>query len=322
MDDPRARLLSRLAARDALFLLHVNADPDCVGSAFALHEAFGGTIGASQGVGKSARRLADRLGIVIDEWPHPEQFGTVVAVDTSSRSQLGRLGERAKNPALVDHHKYGDLREVADAYAWDPTRPSCAEVVLDLLDHADKTPTPRAALGLLAGIVADTQRFRHADARTLRDAARLLDLASARLEDVEALVAPDDDEEDDTVSRRIATLTAAQRATQERIGDMVLATSQVGSFDAAAAAALVRAGADVALVANVHASRARLSLRASTGARSAGLDLGIIANEAAREAGWSGGGHEGAAGLSGEPPETKARDAVLARLRAWLEARA
>src|SRR5438067_4512912 len=121
-----------------------------------------------------------------------------------------------------------------------------------------------------------------------------------------------DEEDGDDASMRKATLVAATRARVETVGDgWLVATSEVGSFDAAAAAALVRAGADVALVASERRDRARVSMRASARALAKGLHLGRAANEAAREVGWSGGGHEGAAGLSGDPPSAEARDAVL-----------
>src|SRR5438067_11662991 len=113
-----------------------------------------------------------------------------------------------------------------------------------------------------------------------------------------------DEEDGDDASMRKATLVAATRARVETVGDgWLVATSEVGAFDAAAAQALVRAGADVALVASERPDRARISLRASTRALAKGVHLGEIANAAARDVeGWSGGGHEGAAGLSGAPP--------------------
>lgn len=314
-------LLERVRAGGVLWLVHVNADPDSVGSAAALAEAFGGEVGAPEGVSRAGRALAQDLGLAVDPWPHPENFRTVVAVDTSSRSQLGRLGPRVAHPCLVDHHAYGDLQEGAPAKAWDPTRASCAEVALALLDLAGVEPSRRAALALLAGLVADTARFRHADPRALRDAARLSEVSGAKLEDVYSLLDADEEEQEgDEASRRKATLVAAQRMTIDAVNGWMLATSEVGAFDAAAALALVKAGADVAVVSRERRDRSRLSLRASPRALAKGLHLGQLANEAAIEVGWSGGGHEGAAGMSGPPPLGPARAALLRRVRSTLEA--
>jgi phosphoesterase RecJ-like protein len=315
------RLLAQVRGRSVLWLLHVNADPDCVGSAFALREAFGGVVGAPEGVSKDGRALAERLGLAVDPWPHPEQFDAVVAVDTSSRSQLGRMGAHVARPLLVDHHRYGDLLEGAPAAAWDPARASCCEVVLDLLDRAGVAPSRGAAFGLLAGLVADTARFRHADAPSLRAAARLVEESGATVESVYAFLDRGDEEDPHDVSARKATLVAASRAQIDQWGAWLVATSEVGAYDAAAAGALVRAGADLALVGMEKPANARMSLRTSVRAREAGLHLGEVANAAAREVGWSGGGHEAAAGLQGKPPLAAAREAVLRRARVVLEGR-
>lgn len=98
----------------------------------------------------------------------------------------------------------------------------------------------------------------------------------------------------------------------------LVAVSRVGSFDAAAASALVRAGADLAIVGREKSDEARLSLRASPRLRA--IHLGELANAVAREIEWSGGGHEGAAGMRGAPPLRKAQDALVAAARKKLEA--
>jgi len=241
-----------------------------------------------------------------------------VAVDTGSASGLGRLAPRLPHPLLVDHHRYGDLHDISPAMAWQPERASCAEVVLALLDHARIEPSPAAARALLAGLVSDTARFRHADAHSLRAAARLAERSGARIDDVYAMLEADDDEEPDTLDLRRATLKAAGRALIEEVHGHLVATSRVGAFDAAAAAALVRAGADLAIVGTEKSDAARLSVRAS--ARLRGLHLGELMNAVGRGIGWSAGGHEGAAGMRGEPPLARAQEAVLAELRRRLEA--
>src|SRR5439155_21918987 len=94
---------------------------------------------------------------------------------------------------LVDHHAYGDLLERAPAVAHDATRASCCEVALALLDRAERAPSRDAAFALLCGLVADTARFKWADARALRDAARLLDASGATMEDALKVLSSDDE---------------------------------------------------------------------------------------------------------------------------------
>lgn len=326
MDEAPARaLLQRLEGGSVLWLLHVSADPDCVASAFALREAFGGDVAAPGGVSRTGARLARRLGLEPDEWPHPDPYGAVVAVDTSSRSQLGRMGPKVAAPLLVDHHRYGDLVQLAPAHAWDPDRASCAEVVLALLDLAGRRPSPAAAFGLLCGLVTDTARFRFADEAALLAAARLKGLAGTTLEKTYAFLDADPDAEEEDggsdLDMRRAVLTAVTRASVSLVGGHLVATSEVGAHDASAAGALVRAGADLAVVGNEKQSVARMSLRASDRLREEGVHLGELANAVAREVSWSGGGHEGAAGLSGPPPLEKARSRLLLHVRRKLEGR-
>lgn len=310
-------LLSRLREPGAriLWLLHVNADPDCVGSAFALREAFGGVVAQTQGMNRAGERLARQLAFEPEPIAHPQNFSLHVAVDTGSRSSLGPLADLPV--CLVDHHRYGDLHERAPAAAWDPARASCAEVVLALLERAGVAPSALAARALLTGIVTDTARFRHADTHALRAAARLVELAGMRIEDVYASLS-DDEEDVDTRDARLATLRAAQRAEIVEMDGFLVATSHVGSYDALAANALVRSGADVAVVAIERGDLARMSLRAS--ARVRGLHLGELVNAVGRAAGWSAGGHEGAAGMRGAPPVGPVRERLLAELKVRLEA--
>lgn len=314
-------LLRRVRAGRTLWVLHNNADPDCVGAANALVKAFGGVACAPEGLSREGRALAERLGLALDPWTHPEQFDAVVAVDTSSRAQMGRLGPLIPAPLLVDHHRYGDLQASAPAMAWDPTRASCCEVVLALLDRAGAIPTKETMFGLLAGIVTDTARFRYGDARALRDAARLVEASGWTAESVIELLEHAQEESGDEISQRKAVLLAASRAQIEQWGDWLVATSEVGAHDASAAAMLVRAGADLALVAVEKPTHARMTLRCSVRAKDAGLHLGEVANAAARGAGWSGGGHDAAAGLQGKPPAAPVRDALLRMARAKLGGR-
>jgi len=45
-----------------LYLCHRNADPDAIGSAFALSQAFGGTLGAVDDLSRDRRALAEAIG--------------------------------------------------------------------------------------------------------------------------------------------------------------------------------------------------------------------------------------------------------------------
>jgi nanoRNase/pAp phosphatase (c-di-AMP/oligoRNAs hydrolase) len=307
-----------------LFLVHANADADSVGSAIALSRRFGGEIGAPAGVSYAGRKLADALATPLDPMPRPERARRVVVLDASSRVQLGPASDAGRGALLFDHHAYGDLAADALATVRDERRSSTCEVVLDFLDARGLPPDRASAQALLTGLVADSARFRFADERTFRAVARLLDLGAA-YEPALALLEEEDEHRD--LSRRVATLKAAARVEFVEAGGMLLATSRVGAYESAAAAGLVRMGADLAVVyTDREADRSRVSLRASAALVERGVHLGELANALARElpvgkGGGGGGGHDAAAGLNGAFDGACAAREAVARVARVLEAK-
>ena len=278
-----------------LYLCHRNADPDAVGSAFALREAFGGDIGAVEGVSRTAASLRSAMGADIEIDPSPQGYDLVVVVDTAVGQQIG--GFNLRDYAVVDHHRDRDLIESALFYIQRPAD-STAEIVWEILKRSDILPTREAALGLVVGIITDTGRFKHSGASSFRTVAEILE--RTKLEYAEALEVlsrvPTER------SRRIAALRAASRAEIEWTDDWVVVSSEVGAFEGSSAMTLVEIGADVALVGGDHGDVSRVSGRARRDAVLAGLDLAAIMGEVARGRGGDGGGHRGAAALEAAGP--------------------
>lgn len=317
-DDAHA-ILREAADGRTLWLVHANADPDAIGAAFALARGLGGVVGETAGVSSAGKRLAERVGCVTDPLPDPAQHARVALVDTSSRAQLGALGAKldARSLVIVDHHAYGDLLDSARLAFVDPARSSACEVALALLRRAERAIEKDVALALLTGLVSDSARFRHSNADTLRDALALTTEHGLTIAD--ALAVLDDEEPGGDLPRRIAQLKAGSRVAYEERAGLLLVRSRVSAHDGDAASALLRLGADLAIVESERGTRSRVSMRASRAILARGVHLGEIANAVARDAGWSGGGHEGAAGLNGSPPAARVADAVLARVRAVLD---
>ena len=278
-----------------LYLCHRNADPDAVGSAFALREAFGGDIGAVEGVSRTAASLRSAMGADIEIDPSPQGYNLVVVVDTAVGQQIG--GFNLRDYAVVDHHQDRDLIGSALFYIQRPAD-STAEIVWEILKRSDILPTREAALGLVVGIITDTGRFKHSGASSFRTVAEILE--RTKLEYAEALEVlsrvPTER------SRRIAALRAASRAQIEWTDDWVVVSSEVGAFEGSSAMTLVEIGADVALVGGDHGDVSRVSGRARRDAVLAGLDLAAIMGEVARGRGGDGGGHRGAAALEAAGP--------------------
>lgn len=278
-----------------LYLCHRNADPDAVGSAFALREAFGGDIGAVEGVSRTAASLLSAMGADMKIDPSPDVYDLVVVVDTAVGLQIS--GFDLKDYAVVDHHRDRDLIEAALFYIQRPAD-STAEIVWEILEESEILPTREAALGLVVGIITDTGRFKHSSASSFRTVAEILERTELEYADALEVLSRVPTER----SRRIAALRAASRAEIEWTDDWVVVSSEVGAFEGSSAMTLVEIGADVALVGGVHGDVSRVSGRARRDAVMAGLDLAAIMGDVARGRGGDGGGHRGAAALEAAAP--------------------
>lgn len=272
-----------------LYLCHRNADPDAIGSSFALSRAFGGAIGAVDDLSRTGVSLAKIIGANVLINPRIEDYDLVVVVDTSVVTQLGdRMPARY---ALVDHHLDDGLLDDALFYIQKPAK-STAEIVWTILKENGKKIDKMEALGLLAGMIADTGRFKRASPGTFRAAAEILEAGGFAYEEAqEALFVPAN------ISQRIAVLKAASRAQVMRQGDWIIACTEVNSFEGSAANALVDLGADVAFVAGRHGDLVRISARCSREAVQMGCNLAQILGEVGRAHGGDGGGHRSAAAL-------------------------
>jgi phosphoesterase RecJ-like protein len=283
--------------RNVLYLCHRNADPDAIASSFALSRAFGGTIGAVDDLSRTAASLAETIGADVLINPRAEDYDLVVVIDTSVRMQLGN--SLPASYALVDHHLDEGLLDDAIFYIQRPAK-STAEIVWRILKENGKKADRKAALGLLAGMISDTGRFKRATPDTFLTAAEILVSGGFAYEEAqESLSVPA------SISQRIAVLKAASRAQIVRQGDWLVACTTVNSFEGSAAMALVNLGADVAFVAGRHGkdNRVRISGRSNREATLRGLNLAQLLGEVGKAHGGDGGGHMSAAALeaTGDP---------------------
>lgn len=295
-----------------LYLCHRNADPDAIGSSFALAQAFSGSIGVVDDLSRTGASLARAIGahLLID--PPLQDYDLVVLVDTSVAMQVGERLPACY--ALVDHHLDTGLLEQALFYIQRPAR-STAEIVWSILKESSIKPGREAALGLLAGMISDTGRFKRASPEAFAAASDILAVGGFDYEDaLETLSVPA------SPSQRIAVLKAASRCKFERQGEWLIAWTAVNSFEGSASMALVDLGADVALVAGKHGKgeRVRISGRSSREAARRGLNLAEVLSRTAREFGGEGGGHRSAAAMEAAGEPAAILDACLKRVTCCL----
>ena len=334
--DQLDRIIKLLAAENGrkLVLVHHNAEPDAVGAAVALRAVFPRVdIAAPLGLNRVADRLVEVLGVPVLARPDPGAYDEVVILDTSSAGQLGPYAPLVRAPIVIDHHEYGQAWPDAKVHFVDASRTSVCEIVYDLLDRASQQKAIRfhdgenvdvetletVGLALLVGIYTDTAGFRRASPPSLQSFARILSETGRSMDDVLDVV---DGEPGLDRARKLAHLKAAQRLRVESLahGEIVVAISHVGSYEASAAKGLTLLGADVTFVLCQRGRELRLSARARPEVLERfELHLGRLMSQVGAEKGLQGGGHAGAAGLNGYGEAEDALKACLAKLRRDVE---
>lgn len=287
-------VLRALDQGNKVILVHANADSDAVGSAYALQRCFPpAVICAPGGVDRVAKLVLDRLGGDFQENCDLSSFDQVLVVDTSSPEQLAPLTGFPRDTVVIDHHNRTDKWDV-DTYFCDPSKTSCTELVLDIIHAAGREPDAETALALMAGMLTDSGHFQFARPPLLRAFAQLMDASQLQMDEAMAIT-----RNEVSTSERAAILKGAQRCRFDRVGDMVVASSQGSSFEASICRGLLNLGADVAFVGSQRQERYRISARATQSVVRRGLHLGKVLESIGGETESDGGGHGGAAGISG-----------------------
>ena len=285
------KIIHELKNGKKLVLVHSNADSDAVGSAYALAQTFPNvTIGVHEGVNKSSKKLINKTGAEVVVNPNPDDYEKIFVVDTSTPSLLGNLAKDIRKPIIIIDHHAKTSWENAKLYYHDE-KPSCAEIIYEILKKANFKMNKNVGMALLSGIITDTGRFRRADVETLKIFTSIMEETKITMDEVLSLV-----EEKPDKSEKIALLKAGQRLKYETVNDFVLAYSMIGAFEGSASSALLSLGADVAVVGRQKNSEFVVIAKSKNNVP---VHLGRMMDEIGRETNTGGGGHKGAAGLNG-----------------------
>ena len=293
-------------AEHIVLLCHQNADPDAVCSAFAvqalLHKLAPGiktTISCPEGISAPTRQLLENLSISTPDQKIPADADLAVLVDTNSLDQLGAassaLLKMEHGLIVVDHHHpHPDTMKLARQMIVDESAAAAAEVVFQLFEASKEEPGKVEATALMAALFVETKHFLLARESTFEVAAKLVRAGADPRRLSGMLSSPM------SRSERVARLRAAERSSVTMLGNWIVVTSQLGSYQSSAARAFLTLGAHVAFVAGEVKERIRVNLRATedfyqkTGAylaRDVAIPLGKLL-------GGVGGGHPTAAGLT------------------------
>lgn len=293
------KIVELVDGKKVIVLTHNNADADAIGSAIAIKEELlakhcpNVEIVAPQcmtrGAGKLARELGENVSVDIPL----DGFEACVIVDTLSPEQLApyRLSELPRPIIVIDHHYEREELKASAAVYISGKRPSCAEVILGILRDLGITRlSEKSRLAVLSAMIADTQHLSRAGVATLSDIVKL-NPTDDELERARELISVPPD-----VSEKIAGLKAMRNVEFERIptpaGEVLLGWCTAGSFESSVANVLLRAGADVAVVAAEKDGFVRISGRTRMKTIHLGRD---VFEPLGNMHGGSGGGHAAAA---------------------------
>ena len=284
-----------LKTDNKVILVHSNADMDAIGSAFAISACFPhGDIFAPGGIDRVAGLVAEKLDIKVLEECNLDDYDLVVVVDTSSPEQLKPAVESIpEGSVVIDHHKPTGKWEGMH-FLCDDKRVSCCEIIKDIIEYAEVEMPRNAAMALLGGMLTDSGHFQYANPPLMRSFADILQKNEIHMDEVFSLTRLQM-----MMSERIAVMKAVGRIKFDSVGDMIVATSYGGSFEASSCRALIMAGADVVFVGSQRDEEFRISSRATQEIVRKGIHLGDIVSGVGGETDTDGGGHGGAAGISG-----------------------
>lgn len=287
-------IADKLKGKNKVILVHGNADMDAMGSAYALKRAFpNADIFAPNGIDRVSKIVCEKLDVAVLESCDFSDYEQAIVVDTSSPDQLENVTDLPKDTIVIDHHQPTGRWDGYEFYC-DPTRTSCCEIVKDILDE-NCIPIERdVGLMLIGGMITDSGHFQFAKPALLEAFADIMKRCDINMDEAYNLtVAPV------SMSEKIAMLKAMERTKFDRVGNYIVATSYGGSFEASSCRAIMASGADVVFVGSQRDDEFRLSARATQEIVRRGVNLGDIMKGIGTETMSDGGGHGGAAGLSG-----------------------
>ena len=301
------KILDEVNAKLIVLLCHHNADPDaiCSGYAFAgllkrLRPSLEVEVGAAQGISRLSKHILKHLPINVNTKPNVEKADIIALLDTNTIQQLDNLAEKVKTSKapiiVIDHHAaHPETQQVAKICITNEEASSTCEIVYDFFRHENIKPSENEAKALFLGIAFDTRHFVLANSSTLKTVAELIDVGMNAQETLSLLSLSMD------FSERVARLKACRRAKLLKIGEWIIALSNVSAYQASAARAIIDLGAHVAVVAGQKNENLEISLRCTREFHEkTGVHLGKdIANPLGESLQGMGGGHATAAGVNG-----------------------
>ena len=285
-----------------LITFHSLGDVEAVASAIALSKLLNNCVVKSPDHTNSAsRHLLEKVGIEKIPILKPGEtanYNNVVLVDVANKEMLADFGNELSSfrgkVIAIDHHEHGNMLKNAKIFEF-PNRTSCCEVIYDLYRVSGRKINAKNATLLLAGVIADTARFKSANKETFHAVPQLLIASGRKYEEILQMVKTNPDS-----SQVKSVLKALQTAELIETGKGVIGFCKSNGFESRCAAELIHVGCGVAVCANVKVGKIAM-VKNTENESAVSVNVGKLMKETGRDLQGSGGGHPAIGGASGKP---------------------
>jgi nanoRNase/pAp phosphatase (c-di-AMP/oligoRNAs hydrolase) len=191
---------------------------------------------------------------------------------------------------------------------------STAEIIYELYEYYDvKLPKVITWL-LISGLLVDSGVFRHGNNDTIKTASKMLN-DGVELQDIFPMLRRDVD-----LSEKMAKIKGLQRVEIIQAGEFLIGVSHVSAYEATVASSLLNVGFDVTIVIAQKKKEFRISTRTRKDlCLKTGLHLGKILDEVAKIHEVTGGGHDGAAGITGQEDHELIMEQIIDQVKQILK---
>ncbi len=302
-----------------LIFSHELMDPDAIGSIAGLIDFIQQTCNESREIMVYPSKLSKKSNDLLNIFDFSFDFsrGTIdvencipVMVDMNSFSQLDGFASPSmdalqKAAVIIDHH-FSEPEPPARLKWIDPTARSNCEIVFSLFEASKRFPRFPAATLMACGLMFDTGFLKHATNDSIHVLNQLIGLG-VDINNIRRVLFDKMD-----ISERIARLKAATRCEFKKLDEVVVACSNVSTFEASACRGLISLGADIAIVYADNKQQVRISCRQTEEIyQKKGVNLSVVMQAISGIIGGTGGGHAMAAAAGGVRSGKEAVDEAI-----------
>ena len=304
-------LITFLQNKRLLITTHDLVDIDALTSCFALKYFISQVFNvedvcvAFSEVSRPAREFLDKMNQKFPEFDffftemknYPE-FEVVLILDTNNLDLVKFKGEFTLPFIFIDHHTASNKHYkhnlntyniISERYA------STAEIIYDLYKQYNIILPNVISWLLLCGLLVDSGTFKHGNNDTIRRASEILN-NDVDIQEIFSIL-----RKDENISEKMAKIKGLQRVEIIQAGEYLIAKSHVSAHEATVASTLLNVGFDVTIVLAQKKEEFRISTRTRKHiCIKTGLHLGKILDNIAERYQGTGGGHDGAAAITGQ----------------------